>query len=69
MFGNRRERIEIIKLYIDALGQAHEPGNIIDEEMLEDIKQLEDVWKDADPEEHSVIKKEIEKQSKNRLNT
>lgn len=69
VFGNRRERIEIIKLYIDALGQAHEPGNIIDEEMLEDIKQLEDVWKDADPEEHSVIKKEIEKQSKNRLNT
>ena len=45
------------------------PGEIIDETMLEQIKKLEDVWKDVDPEEHSVIKKELEKQQSDRLNT
>ena len=69
VFGTRRERIEIIKLYIDAEGDAMTPGEIIDETMLEQIKKLEDVWKDVDPEEHSVIKKELEKQQSDRLNT
>lgn len=62
VFGNRRERIEILKLYIDAEGDAHEPGNIIDPELMEDIKKLEGVWKDVDPEEHSYVKKEMNKQ-------
>jgi len=69
VFGTRRERIEIIKLYIDAEGDAMTPGEIIDETMLEQIKKLEDVWKDVDPEEHSIIKKELEKQQSDRLNT
>ena len=75
VFGNRRERIEILKLYIDAEGDAMSPGDIIDENMLAEIKKLEDVWKDVDPEEHSVLKKEIEKNIEkdklrnNRLNT
>ena len=71
VFGNRRERVEILKLYIDAEGDAMEPGNIIDEKMFEQIKKLEDAWKDVDPEEGSVLKKEIEKHKNlnNRLNT
>ena len=69
VFGDRRERIEILKLYIDAEGDAMSPGNIIDETMLEQIKKLEDTWKDVDPEEHSLIKKEMEKQRDDRLNT
>ena len=64
MFGSRRERIEILKLYIDKAGDAHEPGNIIDPETLKEMEKLEEVWKDVDPEEHSVIKKEMEKQRK-----
>ena len=74
VFGNRQERIELIKLYIDSEGDAHEPGNIIDEETLQEMEKLKDVWENVDPEEHSVLKKEIEKQiakdkAKNRLNT
>jgi hypothetical protein len=62
VFGDRRERIEILKLYIDAEGDAQSPGNIIDPELMEDIKKLEGVWKDVDPEEHSYVKKEMNKQ-------
>ena len=69
VFGNRRERVEIIKLYIDAEGDAMTPGNLIDEDTLESIEALDDIWKDVDPEENSFIKKEIEKQRKARLNT
>ena len=75
MFGARRELIEILKLYIDAEGDAMTPGNIIDEDTFKEMKKLQDVWKDVDPEEHSVIKKEIEKQrnitklGKDRLNS
>ena len=71
VFGNRRERIEILKLYIDAEGDAMSPGNLIDEKTLESIKKLEESWSDVDPEEGSVLKKEIEKHKKlnNRLNT
>ena len=64
VFGDRRERIEIIKLYIDAEGDAMSPGDILDESMIESIKALEGTWEDADPEEFSHIKKEIEKQRK-----
>ena len=71
VFGNRRERIEILKLYIDAEGDAMSPGNLIDEKTLESIKKLEESWSDVDPEEGSVLKKEIEKHKKlnHRLNT
>lgn len=64
VFGDRRERIEIIKLYIDAEGDAMSPGDILDESMIESINALEGTWEDADPEEFSHIKKEIEKQRK-----
>ena len=38
------------------------------------MEKLKEVWENADPEEHSVIKKEMEKQiakdkARNRLNT
>ena len=74
VFGNREERIELIKLYIDPAGDAHQSGNIIDEETLFEMEKLKDVWEKVDPEEQSVLKKEIEKQiakdkSRNRLNT
>ena len=36
------------------------PGDILDESMIESIKGLEGTWEDADPEEFSHIKKEIE---------
>ena len=74
VFGSRTERIDLLKLYIDEDGGAAAPGNILDEETLEEIKKLEEVWKDVDPEEHSYIKKEMEKKiaedkRRNRLNT
>tara|TARA_R100001015_G_C4613040_1_gene168653 strand:- start:616 stop:1362 length:747 start_codon:yes stop_codon:yes gene_type:complete len=69
VFGNRRERVEIVKLYIDAEGDAMSPGNLIDEDTLESIESLNEVWEGVDPEEHSLIKKEIDKQRKSRLNT
>lgn len=62
IFGDRRERIELIKLYIDGEGDAHQPGNIIDPDTMEQMKALEEVWKDVDPEEQSVLKKAIQKQ-------
>ena len=61
VFGNRNERIQLLKLYIDAEGDAHETGNILDEETLEEMKKLQEVWKDVDPEETSLIKKEMER--------
>tara|TARA_R100000005_G_scaffold38665_1_gene18034 strand:+ start:351 stop:1097 length:747 start_codon:yes stop_codon:yes gene_type:complete len=69
VFGSRRERTEIIKLYIDAEGDAMTPGNILDEETIKEMEKLSDVWKDVDAEEFSVLKKELEKHRTNRLNT
>jgi predicted ATPase len=73
VFGSRTERIEILKLYIDPSGEASAPGNILDEETLQEIKKLEDVWKDVDPEEDSVLKKKLQDKiakdkKQNRLN-
>ena len=73
VFGDRRERIQILKLYIDAEGDAQDTGNILDENILREMKKLEEVWKDVDPEENSLIKKELEKKinedkEKNRIN-
>ena len=64
VFGDRRERIEILKLYIDAEGDIHPGGNLIDEDMLADIQSLSAVWKDVDPTEHSHVQKAIEEQIK-----
>ena len=61
VFGNRHERIQILKLYIDAEGDAHDTGNILDEDVLREMKKLEEVWKDVDPEENSLIKKQLQK--------
>lgn len=69
VFGSRRERLQIIKLYIDAEGDAMNPGNLIDEDVLKSIEKLNEVWEDVDPEEHSLVKKELEKLRKDRLNT
>ena len=68
VFGSRRERIEIIKLYLDGEGDYVEPGNIIDEETLEEFEKLKEVWKDVDPEEHSHVKKELERQNQRKFN-
>ena len=64
VFGSRTERIELLKLYIDAEGDAQDPGNILDEETLKEMEKLQEVWKDVDPEEHSLIKKEMESKVK-----
>jgi len=40
VFGNRRERIEIIKLYLDEDGDLIQPGNIIDEETLHEMEKM-----------------------------
>jgi nicotinamide riboside kinase len=71
VFGGRRERIEIIKLYIDAEGDALQPGNLIDEDTLQEMEKMNDLWDKVDPEEGSVLKKEIEKykDKHKRLNT
>ena len=71
VFGDRRERIEIIKLYIDAEGDALQPGNLIDDDTLESMEKMNDLWDKVDPEEGSVLKKEIEKHKEKhkRLNT
>lgn len=66
IFGGRRERIEIIKLYLDGEGEFLEPGNIIDEEMMRDIEALSGAWADADPTEYSHIRKAIKKHTKNK---
>jgi len=64
VFGNRRERIQILKLYIDAEGDMHSGGDLLDEDMLADMKALSGVWNDVDPTEHSHIQKSIEEQNK-----
>ena len=64
VFGDRRQRIEILKLYIDAEGDVHQGGDLIDEDMLSDMKALSSVWKDVDPAEHSHLQKAIQKQIK-----
>ena len=64
VFGSRHERIQLLKLYIDAEGDAQDTGNILDEETLAEMKKLQEVWKDVDPEENSLIKKQIEKKIK-----
>tara|TARA_Y100000310_G_scaffold109628_1_gene108057 strand:+ start:1973 stop:2731 length:759 start_codon:yes stop_codon:yes gene_type:complete len=64
VFGNRRERIQLLKLYIDAEGDIHPGGNLIDEDMLADMQSLSGVWKDVDPTEHSHLQKAIEEQIK-----
>lgn len=73
VFGSRHERIQLLKLYIDAEGDAQDPGNILDEETLKEMEKLQEVWKDVDPEENSHIKKEMERKieedkRKSRLN-
>tara|TARA_R110002051_G_scaffold250347_1_gene309678 strand:- start:4538 stop:5221 length:684 start_codon:yes stop_codon:yes gene_type:complete len=40
VFGNRRERIEIIKLYLDKDGDIIQPGNILDEETLHEMEKM-----------------------------
>jgi predicted ATPase len=62
VFGKRRERIEIIKLYLDGAGDIYEPGNILDEDLLQEMESLSGVWDGADPTEHSFIQKAMEKQ-------
>ena len=64
VFGDRRQRIEILKLYIDAEGDIHQGGDLIDEDMLSDMQTLSGVWKDVDPTEHSHLQKAIQKQIK-----
>lgn len=46
VFGNRKERIELIKLYIDNDGDVIEPGSIFSPEELEDIEKLKGSFKD-----------------------
>ena len=46
VFGNRKERIEILKLYIDNDGDSIEPGSIFSPEELEDIEKLKESYKD-----------------------
>lgn len=40
IFGNRKERIDLIKLYLDNDGDFLEPGNIITEEELREMEKL-----------------------------
>ncbi len=40
IFGSRKERIELIKLYLDNDGDFLEPGNIITEEELREMEKL-----------------------------
>ena len=64
VFGDRRQRIQILKLYIDAEGDIHPGGDLIDEDMLSDMKALSGVWKDVDPTEHSTLRKAMDEQIK-----
>ena len=66
VFGNRKERIEIIKLYVDKDGDFQEPGNIIDEDIMKEIEALSGVWTEVDPTEDSHIQKAVEEQNKNK---
>ena len=40
IFGNRKERIDLIKLYLDNDGDFIEPGNIITEEELREMEKI-----------------------------
>lgn len=40
VFGNRRERIELIKLYLDDEGDFIEPGNIISQDELQEMEKM-----------------------------
>jgi len=40
VFGNRRERIELIKLYLDSDGEFIKSSNILDEETLKDMEKM-----------------------------
>jgi len=62
VFGSQRERIQILKLYIDAEGDIHPGGDLIDEDMLSDMKALSGAWADVDPTEHSHLRKALEEQ-------
>ena len=62
VFGRRRERIELMKLYLDGDGDFFEPGNLIDEALLQEIESLSGAWADTDPTEHSYVQKAMEKQ-------
>lgn len=64
VFGSQRERIQILKLYIDAEGDIHPGGDLIDEDMLSDMKALSGAWADVDPTEHSHLRKAMEEQIK-----
>lgn len=44
IFGGPRERIEMIKLYLDDEGDAMEVGNIISAEELEEAEKLKKIW-------------------------
>ena len=66
VFGNRRERIQIIKLYLDAEGDLTGGGDLIDEDILSHMNTLSGAWLDVDPTEHSYIQKAIQEQNKNK---
>ncbi len=44
VFGNREERVQIIKLYLDQDGEFQEPGNIIDDETLREMEKMKEVF-------------------------
>ena len=62
VFGNRTERIEIIKLYLDQDGDFISAGNIISEDIMKEIESLSGSWSGVDPTENSLIQKTLEKQ-------
>ena len=45
VFGNRRERIELIKLYLDNDGDFIEPGNIITPEEIEEMEKMKKAFR------------------------
>lgn len=45
VFGNRRERIELIKLYLDNDGDYIEPGNIISPEELDEMEKMKKAFR------------------------
>ena len=61
VFGNRIERIEIIKLYLDQDGDFISAGNIIGEDLMKEIESLSGNWDSVDPTEDSLIRKAVQK--------
>ena len=45
VFGNRKERIELIKLYLDNDGDYIEPGNIISPEELDEMEKMKKAFR------------------------